>query len=150
MLDPKLGPKVIPKQKTDPKNQNVIKKRIQKHHISKKTKQPDKPIQPNKPILLDPPDLPDTKTPRRQKLIPGEAECAKRLNTARARYGLACRAGFLLPCKCNRVAMPCILHAKLHSSGLAHSASCYHCCVIVNLIYVPKASQNECSNLLAF
>ena len=30
--------------------------------------------------LLDQPDLPETKTPIRQKLIPGLAECAKQLN----------------------------------------------------------------------
>ena len=45
--------------------------------------QPNKPIQPSKPILWDTPDLTDPIPPRRQTLIPGPAECAKRLNPAR-------------------------------------------------------------------
>ena len=46
--------------------------------------QPNKPIQPSKPILWDTPDLTDPIPPRRQTLIPGPAECAKRLNKFRA------------------------------------------------------------------
>ena len=48
--------------------------------------------------LLDQPDLPETKTPIRQKLIPGPAECAKRSAALRGRRAESFDPGlFVLP-----------------------------------------------------